>query len=116
MSILIIAEHDNASLKAATLNTVTAAQKIGGDITVLVAGSNAQAVATEAAAISGVSKVLLADNAAYANQLAENIAPLIAELAKGFSAVLAPATTNGKYPASCCSIAGCCAVVRHHRC
>jgi electron transfer flavoprotein alpha subunit len=96
MSILILAEHDNASLKAATLNTVTAAQKIGGDITVLVAGHNCQGAATAAAAVTGVSKVLVADNAAYAHQLAENIAPLVAEIAKGFTAVLAPATTGGK--------------------
>jgi electron transfer flavoprotein alpha subunit len=96
MSILIVAEHDNASLKAATLNTVTAAQKIGGDITLLVAGHNCQAAATAASAVAGVSKVLVADNAAYGHQLAENIAPLVAEVAKGFSAVLAPATTGGK--------------------
>jgi electron transfer flavoprotein alpha subunit len=96
MSILIVAEHDNASLKAATLNTVTAAQKIGGDITLLVAGYNCQAAATAAAAVAGVAKVLVADNEAYGHQLAENIAPLVAEVAKGFAAVLAPATTGGK--------------------
>lgn len=96
MSILIVAEHDNASLKAATLNTIAAAQKIGGDITLLVAGHNCQAAASAAAAVAGVSKVLVADNAAYGHQLAENIAPLVAELAKGFAAVLAPATTGGK--------------------
>ncbi|QEY63950.1 electron transfer flavoprotein subunit alpha/FixB family protein [Metapseudomonas lalkuanensis] len=96
MAVLVIAEHSNAALAAATLNTVTAAQKIGGDIHVLVAGQGAGAAAEAAAKIAGVSKVLLADNAAYAHQLPENVAPLIAELGKGYSHVLAPATTNGK--------------------
>ena len=67
MSILVIADHNNQTLNGATLNVVAAAQKIGGDITVLVAGSGAQAVADAAAKVAGVSKVLLADNAAYAN-------------------------------------------------
>lgn len=70
--------------------------KIGGDITVLVAGSGAQAVADAAAKVAGVSKVLLADNAAYANQLAENVAGLVADLAKGYKYVLAASTTTGK--------------------
>lgn len=96
MSILVIAEHDNKALNAATLNVVAAAQKIGGDITVLVAGSGAQAVADQAAQVAGVSKVLLADNAAYANQLAENVAKLVAELGKGYSHILAASTSNGK--------------------
>ncbi len=96
MAILVVAEHNNATLGAATLNTVTAAQKIGGDIHVLVAGAGCGAVAEAAAKVAGVSKVLLADNAAYANQLPENVAPLIAELGKGYSHVLAAATTNGK--------------------
>ena len=96
MSILVVAEHDNASIKGATLNTVAAAQKIGGDITVLVAGQGCAAAGAAAAKIAGVSKVLVADNAAYAHQLAENVAALIAELGKGFQYVLAPATTNGK--------------------
>ena len=96
MTILVIAEHDNGSLKGATLNTVTAAQAIGGDIHVLVAGSGAQGAADAAAKIAGVSKVLLADNAAYTNQLAENVSVLVAELGKGYSHILAPATTNGK--------------------
>ncbi|WP_313659538.1 FAD-binding protein [Acinetobacter variabilis] len=96
MSILVIAEHDNKALNAATLNVVAAAQKIGGDITVLVAGSGAQAVADQAAKVAGVSKVLLADNAAYANQLAENVAKLVAELGKGYSHILAASTTTGK--------------------
>jgi len=96
MTILVIAEHDNASIKGATLNTVTAAQAIGGDIHVLVAGSGAQGAADAAAKIAGVSKVLLADNAAYAHQLAENVSLLVAELGKSYSHILAPATTNGK--------------------
>ncbi|MDH5819438.1 FAD-binding protein [Acinetobacter pseudolwoffii] len=96
MSILVIAEHDNKALNAATLNVVAAAQKIGGDITVLVAGSGAQAVADQAAKVAGVSKVLLADDAAYANQLAENVAKLVAELGKGYSHILTASTTTGK--------------------
>ncbi|HIE1390825.1 TPA: electron transfer flavoprotein subunit alpha/FixB family protein [Pseudomonas aeruginosa] len=96
MAILVVAEHTNAALAAATLNTVAAAQKIGGDIHVLVAGSNAGAAAEAAAKIAGVSKVLVADNAAFANQLPENIAPLVAELGKGYSHILAAATSNGK--------------------
>ena len=96
MSILVIAEHDNSSLKASTLNTVTAAQAIGGEINILVAGSGCGDAATEAAKISGVDKVLVADNPAYGHRLAENLAPLIAELAPSYSHVLAPATTTGK--------------------
>ncbi|ASD20396.1 electron transfer flavoprotein subunit alpha/FixB family protein [Pseudomonas aeruginosa] len=96
MAILVIAEHNNGALGAATLNTVAAAQKIGGDIAVLVAGQSVGGVAEAAAKIAGVSKVLVADNAAYAHQLPENVAPLIAELGKGYSHVLAAATTNGK--------------------
>ena len=96
MAILVVAEHNNATLGAATLNTVTAAQKIGGDIHVLVVGTGCGAVAEAAAKVAGVSKVLVADNAAYANQLPENVAPLVAELGKGYSHVLAAATTNGK--------------------
>ncbi|WP_411686720.1 FAD-binding protein [Acinetobacter indicus] len=96
MSILVIAEHDNKALNGATLNVVAAAQKIGGDITVLVAGSGAQAVADQAAKVAGVSKVLLADDAAYANQLAENVAKLVAELGKGYSHILTASTTTGK--------------------
>lgn len=95
MSILVIADHNNQVLNGATLNVVAAAQ-IGGDITVLVAGSGAQAVADAAAKVAGVSKVLLADNAAYANQLAENVAALVADLAKGYKYVLAASTTTGK--------------------
>jgi electron transfer flavoprotein alpha subunit len=96
MAVLVIAEHDNASLKPATLNVVSAATAIGGDVHVLVAGQGAKGAADAAAKVAGVSKVLLADDARYANMLAENVAPLIAGLAKGYSHVLAPATTNGK--------------------
>ncbi|MCC6375192.1 MAG: electron transfer flavoprotein subunit alpha/FixB family protein, partial [Moraxellaceae bacterium] len=96
MAILVYAEHDNSSIKGATLNTVAAAQAIGGDIHVLVAGSGCDAAAQAAAQIAGVSKVLVADNAAYAHQLAENVSLLVAELGKAYSHILAPATTNGK--------------------
>ncbi len=96
MAILILAEHDNQTLKAATLNAVTAAVQIGSDVHVLVAGAGCQAVADQAAAVQGVAKVLLADNVAYAHQLAENISPLVVELGRDYSHILAPATTNGK--------------------
>lgn len=96
MAILVIAEHDNSSLKAATLNTVTAATQMGDDVHVLVAGLSAQSVADQAAAVVGVDKVLLADDAAYEHQLAENISVLVAELGKDYSHVVAPATTSGK--------------------
>ena len=96
MSILVIAEHDNAVLKGATLNTVAAAGKIGGDVTVLVAGQGCGAVAAAAAKVAGVSKVLVADHAAYAHQLAENVSLLVAGIGKQFTHILAPATTGGK--------------------
>ena len=96
MAILVIAEHDNTALKGATLNTITAAQQIGGDIHLLVAGFNCQSVADAAAKVSGVSKVLQADNAAYQHQLAENLAKLVLELGRDYSHILAPATTTGK--------------------
>lgn len=96
MIILVIAEHDNSSLNGATLNTVAAAEAIGGDITVLVAGANCGDAANAAAKVAGVTRVLQADNAAYEHQLAENVAPLIAELGKDYTHVLAPATTSGK--------------------
>lgn len=98
MAILVYAEHDNKSLKKATLSTVNAAQQIGSEVHILVAGSGCQAVAQEAAQVSGVSKVLLADNPAYEHQLAENIALLVekVEQAGGYSHILAPATTTGK--------------------
>ncbi|MEH6651874.1 MAG: FAD-binding protein [Motiliproteus sp.] len=96
MAILVIAEHDNASLKAATLNTVAAAQQIGGDIDLLVIGGNCGVAAEEAAKVNGVSKVLVADNAVYAHQLAENVALLVADLGAGYSHILTAATTGGK--------------------
>ena len=96
MSILVIAEHDNASLKAATLNTVAAAAKLGGEIHVLVAGAGCAAAAQAAAQIQGVAKVRVADAAPYANQTAENLAALIVANAAGYSHILAPATTFGK--------------------
>ena len=96
MSVLVYAEHDNASLKGATLNTIAAAQQIGGDVVVLVAGAGCAAVADEAAKVAGVAKVLLAEDAAYEHQLAENIGDLVAEVGKEYSHILAPATTSGK--------------------
>ncbi|MEN5033137.1 FAD-binding protein [Pseudomonas sp. TWI929] len=96
MAVLVIAEHSNGALGAVTLNTVAAARKIDDNIAVLVAGQQVDAVAQAAAKVEGVSKVLVADNEVYANLLAENVAPLVASLGKGFSHVLAPATTNGK--------------------
>jgi len=96
MSNLVIAEHDNQNLKASTLNAISAASKIGGDIDVLVVGSNCQAVAQAAAAVTGVTKVRVADNAAYAHQLAENTAQLVAALAPTYTHLLAPATPAGK--------------------
>jgi electron transfer flavoprotein alpha subunit len=96
MTILVLAEHDNVSIKGATLNTVAAAKEIGGDITVLVAGANCGAAAEAAAKVSGVDKVLVADNVAYEHQLAENVSLLIAEIGAGYSHILAAATTTGK--------------------
>ncbi|GAA0286133.1 FAD-binding protein [Psychrosphaera haliotis] len=96
MSILLVAEHDNSELKVDTLKAVNAASKIGGDITVLVAGLNCSGVADEASKIDGVSKVLLADNAAYEHSLAENLGALVVDLASDYSHILAPATTTGK--------------------
>jgi len=96
MSTLVIAEHDNASLKPATLSTVAAAQALGGDIDILVAGENCAAVADAAAAVAGVRKVLLADNSVYGHQLAENVSLLIAELAADYDNIMAATTSNGK--------------------
>ncbi len=96
MSNLIIAEHDGQEIKAATLHTVTAAQAAGGDIHVAVIGTDCAAAGEAAAKIAGVSKVLVADSAEYAKQLAENVAPLIVKLADGYSHVWAPATTSAK--------------------
>ena len=96
MSILVVAEHDNDSIKTATLNTVTAAQAIGDDVHVLIAGSLCQGAVTAAAEIAGVTKVISADSEAYAHQLPENVAPLLVELAKNYSHILSAATTTGK--------------------
>ncbi|NCT40659.1 MAG: electron transfer flavoprotein subunit alpha/FixB family protein [Alphaproteobacteria bacterium] len=96
MSILVLAEHDNSELKAATLNTIGAAKQLGDDIHVLVAGSNCGAVADAAAKVAGVTKVLKADDAALEHGLAENVAPVIVDLAEAYSHILAPATTYGK--------------------
>jgi electron transfer flavoprotein alpha subunit len=96
MSTLVIAEHDNSSLKTATLNAVAAAQAMGADIDILVAGANCGAVGEAAAAVPGVGKVLVADNTAYEHQLAENISLLVAEVGAGYDNVVAPATANCK--------------------
>lgn len=96
MTILIIAEHDNTEIKPATLNTVQAASELGGDIHILVAGSNCDSAAKAAAQINGVSKVIKADHAALEHGLAENAGKLIAAIAGDYSHILAPATTFGK--------------------
>ncbi len=96
MSVLVYAEHDNKSLKAETLKTVAAAQAMGGDITLLVAGHQCQAVAEEAAKVNGVTKVLVADNAAYEHQLAENVSLLVVELASNYEHIVATALSIGK--------------------
>ncbi|WP_172145525.1 electron transfer flavoprotein subunit alpha/FixB family protein [Pseudomonas tumuqii] len=100
MTILVVAEHTNAALAPATLNTVAAALKMGGDVHLLVAGSGCAAAAEAAAKVAGVAKVLVADNAAFAHQLPENVAPLVASLVIAqrtiYSHVLAAATSNGK--------------------
>ena len=96
MTALVIAEHDNTSVKGATLNTVTAAAKCGGEVHVLVAGANAAAAAAAAAQIAGVSKVLHADAAGFAHGLAENMAAQILALAAGYTHILFPATASGK--------------------
>ena len=96
MSILVLAEHHDGQLAAATAHVVAAAQAIGGDIDVLVAGENVGAVADAAAKLDGVSKVRVADNGVYAHQLAEPVSALLAELAGGYSHVLAAASTTGK--------------------
>ncbi|KZZ43421.1 electron transfer flavoprotein subunit beta, partial [Oleiphilus sp. HI0118] len=96
MSILVIADHDNGSLKPVTLNVLAAAAAIGGDIDVLVAGEGCGAVAEAAAKAAGVSKILVADNAAYGHQLAENLSLLVADLGKGYSHILTSAGTTGK--------------------
>ncbi|EGJ12454.1 electron transfer flavoprotein subunit alpha/FixB family protein [Rubrivivax benzoatilyticus] len=96
MAVLVIAEHDNATVKGATLNTVTAALACGGDVHLLVAGENAGAAAQAAAQIAGVAKVLHADGAALAHGLAENLAAQVVAIAKDYSHVLFPATAGGK--------------------
>ncbi|QDX20979.1 electron transfer flavoprotein subunit alpha/FixB family protein [Pandoraea pnomenusa] len=96
MSILVIAEHDNQSIKAATLNTVAAALQCGEDVHVLVAGNNAKAAADAAAQIAGVKKVLLAEAAYFGDGLAENIADEVVSIAGGYTHILAPATAYGK--------------------
>ena len=96
MKTLVIAEHDNASLKAATLNAVAAAGALGGDVDILVAGAGCGAAADAAAQVPGVSKVICADNAAYEHQLAENLGLLVAELGADYDNLLASSTANGK--------------------
>ena len=96
MKTLVIAEHDNTSLKTATLNTVAAAGALGGDVDILVAGAGCGAVADAAAQVPGVSKVICADNGAYEHQLAENVSLLVAELGADYDNLLAPSTANGK--------------------
>ncbi|HVJ52483.1 MAG TPA: FAD-binding protein [Aliidongia sp.] len=96
MAILVVAEHSNSELKAATLNAVTAAVAIGGDVHILIAGHNARPAAEAAAKVAGVAKVLLADAPAYEHPIAEAIAPLVTKLAANYSHVLSPATTSGK--------------------
>ncbi|WP_211454665.1 electron transfer flavoprotein subunit alpha/FixB family protein [Collimonas antrihumi] len=96
MTALVIAEHDNASLKGSTLNTITAASQCGGEVHVLVAGSNCGAAAQAAAQAAGVTKVLVADAAYFADGLAENVAEQVLALASGYSHILAPATAYGK--------------------
>lgn len=96
MAILLIAEHDNSALKSATLSTVTAATQIGGDIDLLIVGSGCTPVAEVAAKVPGLRKVLVADDAAYDHEIAENVADLVKGLAADYSHILAPATTNGK--------------------
>jgi len=96
MTVLVIAEHDNNSIKSATLNVVTAAKALGGDVHVLVAGANAGAAAAAAAQIAGVAKVLHADGAQLADGLAENVAAQVLAVASGYSHLLFPATASGK--------------------
>ena len=96
MAVLVIAEHDHGTLKGATLNTVAAAQKIGGEIHVLVAGHNADGAARAAAQIAGIAKVLNAEAPHLGEFLAENVSALVVSIAKNYSHILAPATSNGK--------------------
>ena len=96
MSILVVAEHDNNEIKGSTLNTVTAASKIGGDVSVLVAGSESSSAAEQASKIAGISSVIHVDDPIYKNFLAEDLGNLVASIAEGFNYILAPATTYGK--------------------
>src|SRR5947208_2994388 len=96
MAALVIAEHDNASIRGATLNTITAAIACGGDVHVLVAGENAGEAAQAAARIAGVAKVIHADGAQFAHGLAENVAAQVLAIAKDYSHILFPATAGGK--------------------
>ncbi|BBB31124.1 electron transfer flavoprotein subunit alpha/FixB family protein [Neptunomonas japonica] len=96
MSILVLAEHDNQELKPATLNTVAAAVKVGGDIDILVTGSGCQAVAEQASKVAGVRSVRVADNAAYENHLAENTSKLMVSIAEGYTHIFASSTSDGK--------------------
>ena len=96
MTILILAEHDNTELRPATLNAVTAAKELGGEIEILVAGSGCEGAANEASKIEGVNKILVADSDEYANALAENVATLVSNIAESYSHILATATTSAK--------------------
>ncbi len=96
MSILVVAEHDNSSVKASALVAIAAAQAIGGDIEVLIAGAGCAAAGETAAKVAGVNKVLVADNDAYSHDLAENIAALIVEIGSNYSHILSATTTSGK--------------------
>ena len=96
MAILVIGEHDNATLRPSTLNTVTAAAALGTEVDLLIAGADCSSVTDEASRVGSVSRVLVADDASFSDGLAENIAPLIASIAGNYSHVLAPATTYGK--------------------
>ncbi len=96
MSVLVLADHDSGQLASATLNTLTAASQIGGDIHVLVAGDASGTVAKAVAAVAGVSKVLVAKGSSLDHSIAENVAPVITEMARSYSHILAPATTTGK--------------------
>ena len=96
MSILVVAEHDNNEIKGSTLNTVTAASEIGGDVTVLVAGSESSSAAEQASKINGISSVIHVDDPIYKNFLAEDLGNLVVSVADGFNYILAPATTFGK--------------------
>ena len=96
MSILVVAEHDNNEIKGSTLNTVTAATEIGGDVSVLVAGSESSSAAEQASKIAGISSVIHVDDPIYKNFLAEDLGNLVVSIAEGFNYILAPATTFGK--------------------